>query len=296
MINYPKEYGEKKIQAMYEKLGESLSQEKIDLLNEYFEAVNNFYNIIPLNKVFRIINKQNEEQYSEDDFLAFAEIARHERRYYSILGMEELYESEPESKPMDREIISEYLLQYDDDYDEMAAAKRGKPYYIPPKEELLKYADEYYFERNPYYTALESFVIENIEQDKEKIEDVMQCFLFSIKQKNSDPYEALDFAQMTHPNAHISKEKYKEFILLYINLHNNTRNPFNNGFTPSETYAKTDDHDKSLYLTASLCSDDVPNNPGLKYILSQNRKRGKIGRNDPCPCGSGKKYKKCCGR
>jgi len=22
--------------------------------------------------------------------------------------------------------------------------------------------------------------------------------------------------------------------------------------------------------------------------------KGKIGRNDPCPCGSGKKYKKCC--
>ncbi|HCS75454.1 MAG TPA: hypothetical protein DIW17_16465 [Clostridiales bacterium] len=21
----------------------------------------------------------------------------------------------------------------------------------------------------------------------------------------------------------------------------------------------------------------------------------KIGRNEPCPCGSGKKYKKCCG-
>jgi preprotein translocase subunit SecA len=26
------------------------------------------------------------------------------------------------------------------------------------------------------------------------------------------------------------------------------------------------------------------------------RKSGKIGRNDPCPCGSGKKYKKCCGK
>ena len=24
-------------------------------------------------------------------------------------------------------------------------------------------------------------------------------------------------------------------------------------------------------------------------------KSGKIGRNEPCPCGSGKKYKKCCG-
>ncbi|HYP08335.1 MAG TPA: SEC-C metal-binding domain-containing protein, partial [Bryobacteraceae bacterium] len=22
---------------------------------------------------------------------------------------------------------------------------------------------------------------------------------------------------------------------------------------------------------------------------------GKVGRNDPCPCGSGKKFKKCCG-
>ena len=26
------------------------------------------------------------------------------------------------------------------------------------------------------------------------------------------------------------------------------------------------------------------------------RKEKKIGRKDPCPCGSGKKYKKCCGR
>ena len=25
------------------------------------------------------------------------------------------------------------------------------------------------------------------------------------------------------------------------------------------------------------------------------RKAVKVGRNDPCPCGSGKKYKKCCG-
>jgi uncharacterized protein YecA (UPF0149 family) len=25
------------------------------------------------------------------------------------------------------------------------------------------------------------------------------------------------------------------------------------------------------------------------------REEPKVGRNDPCPCGSGKKYKKCCG-
>ncbi len=32
---------------------------------------------------------------------------------------------------------------------------------------------------------------------------------------------------------------------------------------------------------------------GEKPIM---REEPKVGRNDPCPCGSGKKYKKCCGR
>jgi uncharacterized protein YecA (UPF0149 family) len=32
---------------------------------------------------------------------------------------------------------------------------------------------------------------------------------------------------------------------------------------------------------------------GLKK-QKKNWKRNKIGRNEPCPCGSGKKYKKCC--
>ena len=26
------------------------------------------------------------------------------------------------------------------------------------------------------------------------------------------------------------------------------------------------------------------------------RSDGKVGRNDPCPCNSGKKYKQCCGK
>lgn len=34
-----------------------------------------------------------------------------------------------------------------------------------------------------------------------------------------------------------------------------------------------------------------------KYHYGRTIRKGpKIGRNDPCPCGSGKKYKKCCGR
>lgn len=34
----------------------------------------------------------------------------------------------------------------------------------------------------------------------------------------------------------------------------------------------------------------------LKQHLSEPAPKRKIGRNEPCPCGSGKKYKKCCGR
>ena len=35
-----------------------------------------------------------------------------------------------------------------------------------------------------------------------------------------------------------------------------------------------------------------------KYKQSKTVRRAapKVGRNDPCPCGSGKKYKHCCGR
>lgn len=45
------------------------------------------------------------------------------------------------------------------------------------------------------------------------------------------------------------------------------------------------------------CDHDGPDlDPSL--LLSKQpyiREEPKIGRNDPCPCGSGKKHKKCCG-
>ena len=38
------------------------------------------------------------------------------------------------------------------------------------------------------------------------------------------------------------------------------------------------------------------NDGGEEEVKPKQRKVNKVGRNDPCPCGSGKKYKKCCGR
>ena len=45
--------------------------------------------------------------------------------------------------------------------------------------------------------------------------------------------------------------------------------------------------------TVKLKNGALPNNepPRQTPIV----KKEKVGRNDPCPCGSGKKYKKCCG-
>lgn len=48
--------------------------------------------------------------------------------------------------------------------------------------------------------------------------------------------------------------------------------------------------------------DDIFDKETKKALYLEQKKSGtvvsekKVGRNDPCPCGSGKKYKKCCGK
>ena len=37
-------------------------------------------------------------------------------------------------------------------------------------------------------------------------------------------------------------------------------------------------------------------NDGKDSIKQAPKQVNKIGRNEPCPCGSGKKYKNCCGK
>ena len=43
---------------------------------------------------------------------------------------------------------------------------------------------------------------------------------------------------------------------------------------------------------AELRAEGNANMPKVETVVHEGPK---IGRNDPCPCGSGKKYKKCCG-
>jgi len=48
--------------------------------------------------------------------------------------------------------------------------------------------------------------------------------------------------------------------------------------------------------TPAEMSQGDPSLIGMKKVETFRREEPKVGRNDPCPCGSGKKYKKCCGK
>jgi len=50
-------------------------------------------------------------------------------------------------------------------------------------------------------------------------------------------------------------------------------------------------------FNAVVSNENDGNGEELQLVIpSVRRESPKVGRNDPCPCGSGKKYKNCCGR
>lgn len=50
---------------------------------------------------------------------------------------------------------------------------------------------------------------------------------------------------------------------------------------------------QALKKVTDLSTSNIPFT-GSCYRSKAPRRVTKVGRNDPCPCGSGKKYKKCC--
>lgn len=72
-----------------------------------------------------------------------------------------------------------------------------------------------------------------------------------------------------------AKSDGNEYLTLIGNFLNNLRLRTNNGWTPEELSANP--------------TVAAPTTPVI-------RKQPVVGRNEPCPCGSGKKYKKCCGK
>lgn len=60
---------------------------------------------------------------------------------------------------------------------------------------------------------------------------------------------------------------------------------------PGVSERRQDDVAKALWAVVDLCALWQQVGPRIEIV----RRSPSAGRNDPCPCGSGKKYKKCCG-
>jgi uncharacterized protein len=80
-----------------------------------------------------------------------------------------------------------------------------------------------------------------------------------------------------------------------------------NGGCPKDRFLETSDGEKTNWLCAGYKRFFTHCRPFVAQLAAVWRGRSggeqktgvvrpteKVGRNDPCPCGSGKKYKKCC--
>lgn len=72
-----------------------------------------------------------------------------------------------------------------------------------------------------------------------------------------------------------AKSQVQPILNLWTNMTNSLPNWPNNGWAPNELERKR---------------------PGKRVFFNPDGSVMRVGRNDPCPCGSGKKYKRCCGR
>lgn len=278
----------------------SLSAETIDLLRSYFGAASNFYAKLPLRKLYEIYNSQN-SQISEEAFLQVADLISHEQHHYAILGREVFWEDEDPSSPMERELVAEHLYAVSDDfYYEAEAHQEGITYYIPPKEEFLKYADDFYFEITPQYTAMLRYLRNR------------QCKLHCPPEEVADDLHLAmtigdDYKSMTDNARRLGvcfddKKDFYTYLELLVDMCHHTRQFNRRGHTPAECNVPAADidiiaagieyegkYDDALIKAAQL----------LRTALDRpisNTISGAPSRNAPCPCGSGRKYKNCCGK
>ncbi len=133
-----------------------------------------------------------------------------------------------------------------------------------------------------YYQKLKSD-LKKLFKDKVKADDILFEIEFRVVQDDmsfKDIVELLNMHSVVFPNktrADYFAKNCKKWLYT-------VKRWSNRGFSNKEM-GKPDD-------TEEVESSAFSSTEQSKVV----RKEPKIGRNDPCPCGSGKKYKKCCGR
>ena len=137
---------------------------------------------------------------------------------------------------------------------------------------------EYCFDL-PQVKRLETFLYERVpdeeEYDSVYVEDAIETIIEMLVQSPGAPDKALKAIMDEEVVSLGSFEEMQEFVECFMHINAALPCWFNYGCPPNEL------RDKAL---------------GKKTFYDELGRPLKVGRNDPCPCGSGKKYKKCCGR
>lgn len=224
----------------------------------YANALTHLYGIVAFEKVVEIYNMQNKTKWTLEK--AIETFQENEE----VLEKNFVY-------PYRGYLVHETVLE-ENNFEELVQTQQAKPFYIPEQDELLQYTNEYYVEDTKEYEALELYLFRNFFKDdrnkaKMVAEDIQgQCqFYYSL----DDSLKLLEERGVTFKQVN----QYEEVVQLIVTLRNTTRLRENNGFTPTELF--------SHFSNIPLASLGEP--------IGR-----KVGRNEPCPCGSGKKYKKCC--
>lgn len=107
-------------------------------------------------------------------------------------------------------------------------------------------------------------------------------------------YDTKRYRQITIKNQVIDGGKFREERQVYYysfgdRLHEGYEGYENNRETPDDLLCISIQHELD-HFSGKLITDDVVKREPIIRMSS------KVGRNCPCSCGSGKKYKKCCGK
>ncbi|MBR3772731.1 MAG: SEC-C domain-containing protein [Clostridium sp.] len=256
------------VKDLYEKIftAEFMEEKaRFDLVLKYCVACTNLYGIVPYAKVVEIFNEQNEEKTCVEEVLAD----------YRNIGLREVFFY------LEGEYFVHEAVSNEEEFNILQDKQGDKPYYIPAKEELLKYSNDDYYDRNEAFLNLKEYIVKNILTDEEKAEELCDDLQLSCC-FGEGPGEALN-QFLIREIEFKDEEQLRDIANLLSELNNTTRMWDNRGFTPQEIYEVGHGEEPQVI---------VPMTRPATYV----REEKKIGRNDKCPCGSGRKYKHCCGR
>ncbi|MBU9723345.1 MULTISPECIES: YecA family protein [Bacillaceae] len=163
--------------------------------------------------------------------------------------------------------------------------RKKVPYYPFTKSQLLKAGEPGYVERNDSYRELVKFLVKNFDVSRENADTYAEECVYATRIGES-PNSVIEYlgGNIEFP----SFESVQALLEKVIELMNSTREWFLKGYTSAELVVEEKKHLQQLPGGKNKIDPSISKSKSIKQEI-------KVGRNEPCPCGSGKKYKKCCG-